>query len=651
MSESSLYVNLYENDYEEVNDFQRTNGEGSNSGNMSESSLYVNLYENWMKDNSPLSPSNSIIFSSDNRSVSISPVQRSDSGEYQCTYTNPVSSETAKLSLIVNYGPDDVSIKGEDVVDLGVRVSLSCSANSKPSASFSWKFNGSDTGVTTDTFIIDQTDFTHSGDYVCTALNRVTKRSAALKHTLRENITNVRLVGPEELLIEGESSANITTEGTGTITSVQWMKDNSPLSPSDNIIFSSDNRSVSISPVQRSDSGEYQCTYSNPVSSETVKLGLIINYGPDGVSIQGEDVVDLGVRVSLSCSANSEPSPSFSWRFNGSDTGVTTDTFIIDQTDFTHSGDYECTAWNNVTERSASQKHALLVQGQYLGEDLQFSDTSTGGTLKGETSLEVFENITNVRLVGPEEPLIEGESSANITSEGTGTITSVQWMKDNSPLSPSDSIIFSSDNRSVSIILVQRSDSGEYQCTYSNPVSSETVKLGLIINYGPDNVSITGPNVVDLRVRVSLFCSANSEPSASFSWRFNGSDTGVTTDTFTIYQTDFTNSGDYECTAWNNVTERSASQKHVLLVQAQSYTDNKKEKQVKISKEFTWLVSKDLSNSFFEGQDDHLSKLIQFFSPVTEEDGIKGVVIGILVVAENVMKPLPAFYDVALVIE
>ncbi|KAL0172355.1 hypothetical protein M9458_032666, partial [Cirrhinus mrigala] len=137
-----------------------------------------------------------------------------------------------------------------------------------------------------------------------------------------------------------------------------WMKDNSPLSPSDSIIFSSDNRSVSISPVQRSDSGEYQCTYSNPISSETVKLSLIINYGPDDVSIQGEDVVDFWVRVSLSCSANSEPSASFSWKFNGSDTGVTTDTF----TDFKHSGDYECTAWNNVTERSASQKHALLVQ-------------------------------------------------------------------------------------------------------------------------------------------------------------------------------------------------------------------------------------------------------------------------------------------------
>ncbi|RXN24594.1 carcinoembryonic antigen-related cell adhesion molecule 20-like protein [Labeo rohita] len=176
---------------------------------------------------------------------------------------------------------------------------------------------------------------------------------------LTEKIFGVKLTGPEKSLIEGESSANITSDGTGSITSVQWIKDNSPLSPSDSIIFSSDNRSVSISPVQRSDSGEYQCTYTNPVSSETAKLSLIINYGPEDVSIQGEDVVDLGVRVSLSCSANSQPSASFSWKFNGSDTGVTTDTFTIDQTDFTHSGDYVCTALNRVTKRSATLKHTL----------------------------------------------------------------------------------------------------------------------------------------------------------------------------------------------------------------------------------------------------------------------------------------------------
>ncbi|XP_026084501.1 carcinoembryonic antigen-related cell adhesion molecule 20-like [Carassius auratus] len=192
--------------------------------------------------------------------------------------------------------------------------------------------------------------------------------------------------------------------------------------------------------------------------------------------------------------------------------------------------------------------------------------TSVGDSLTGETSL-VFDNITNVRVTGPEESLIEGESSANFSSEGTGIITSVQWMKDNRPLSPSNSIIFSSDHRSVSISPVQRSDSGEYQCTYRNPASSQTAKpVRLIINYGPEDVSVKGKDVVDLGVRVSLSCSANSEPAASFSWKFNETDTNVTTNTFTINKTDFTHSGDYICTASNNVTKRNASHKHALLV-------------------------------------------------------------------------------------
>ncbi|XP_056331139.1 carcinoembryonic antigen-related cell adhesion molecule 1-like [Danio aesculapii] len=195
--------------------------------------------------------------------------------------------------------------------------------------------------------------------------------------------------------------------------------------------------------------------------------------------------------------------------------------------------------------------------------------SSNGDQLREETSLQVFEKISYITVSGPHETetLIEDESSANITSEGNGNVTSVQWMKDNSPLSSSSRIIFSSDNRSVSFSPVQRSDAGEYQCTYSNPVSSETAKLTLIINYGPDGVYIKGQDVVDLGVQAFLSCSANSEPSASFSWTFNGSDTGVTKDTLTIDKTDFTNSGEYICTAFNRVTNRRESQRHALLVQ------------------------------------------------------------------------------------
>ncbi|XP_051574407.1 carcinoembryonic antigen-related cell adhesion molecule 20 isoform X2 [Myxocyprinus asiaticus] len=177
-----------------------------------------------------------------------------------------------------------------------------------------------------------------------------------------ERVSGARLIGPTELLIEGESSANVISEGTGTITSVLWMKDNNPLSPSNNINFSSDNRSMLINPVRRSDSGEYQCTLRNPASSETAKLSLIINYGPDDVHINGQNEVGLGDPMSLFCSGNSAPPASFTWKFNGTNTTVTTDKYNINETDFTHSGEYICTAWNYVTNRHVSQIHHLIVK-------------------------------------------------------------------------------------------------------------------------------------------------------------------------------------------------------------------------------------------------------------------------------------------------
>ncbi|KAA0703160.1 Carcinoembryonic antigen-related cell adhesion molecule 5 [Triplophysa tibetana] len=486
-----------------------------------------------------------------------------------------------------------------------------------------------------------------------------------------QKVTDTSLAGPEELLVEGKSIAKLTCEGNGTITSVQWMKDNDPLNPSDNIIFSSDNRSVSIYSVYRTDTGEYQCTLRNPVSSGTAKLSLIINYGPENVFINGLNEVGLGSPVSLSCLATSLPTASFTWKFNETDTNVITEKFTIDKTNLTHSGAYTCTARNHVTNlKVESQIHNLVVKaieggdgggglttgaivgivigvlvavgGQCLqfpdsfdgalGESVVFApdnppltslenliilwtfeknpvfsltpggniipeayrdrvtvdsttlalnlmnltlnDTGTygltvqsGQIYTGTTSLLVYEKVTDTSLAGPEELLVEGKSIAKLTCEGNGTITSVQWMKDNDPLNPSDNIIFSSDNRSVSIYSVYRTDTGEYQCTLRNPVSSGTAKLSLIINYGPENVFINGLNEVGLGSPVSLSCLATSLPTASFTWKFNETDTNVITEKFTIDKTNLTHSGAYTCTARNHVTNLKVdSQSHNLIV-------------------------------------------------------------------------------------
>ncbi|XP_077061632.1 cell adhesion molecule CEACAM5-like [Siphateles boraxobius] len=569
---------------------------GNSTANITSEGTGIITSVEWMKDNSSLSPSNRTIFSPDSRSVSISPVQRSDSGEYQCTYRNPVSSETAKLSLIINYGPEVVSIVGPEVVDLGVRVSLSCSANSEPSASFSWTFNGTNTSVTTDTFTIEETDLTHSGDYECTASNNVTKRSDARRHALLVKdgrgggLTTGAIVGIVIgvlvavagicfLIVYLTKTKKIpmllNKEQKETSSGGAAQSRQEPDSNYEEVIDIQKTRTDGPVPVKRSESTIYENysyeenVYENFLTDESSimmvycrlywTLWMLSCFGQYLCQdLQFPEPANGAVGESVVLAPDNPPSTSdITLWFFGSATII-----IITPGETTVNPAYEDRVNFDINT------FALVLQKLTLNDSGIYKLTVTSGfqTLTGETSLKVFEKISNVILIRPEELLIEGDSTANITSEGTGIITSVEWMKDNSPLSPSNRIIFSPDSRSVSISPVQRSDSGEYQCTYRNPVSSETARLSLIINYGPEAVSIVGPEVVDLGVRVSLSCSANSEPFTSFSWKFNATNTSVTTDTFTIDETDFTHSGDYNCTVWNGVTKRSDSQSHALLV-------------------------------------------------------------------------------------
>uniref|UniRef100_A0A673L482 Ig-like domain-containing protein n=1 Tax=Sinocyclocheilus rhinocerous TaxID=307959 RepID=A0A673L482_9TELE len=250
-------------------------------------------------------------------------------------------------------------------------------------------------------------------------------------HTHTERISNVRPTGPEESLIEGESSANISSEGTGSISSVQWMKDNSPLSPSNSIIFSSDNRSVSISPVQRSDSGEYQC-----ISISITKSTVITTYHPEKTSIS----------VTFSCSSVSRPQSQYSWYFIGLNVknGSMYVTAPLSKTD---SGEYTCMAFNNITGRSSSASGTLAVFGKSFNSVLCLTETS--------------------KCICSKQPIFN--QPFTLTCTASGDVQHIQWMKNGTNLYSDNRINFT-HNHSV----LNFSDNGLYQCLASTAVNNMT---------------------------------------------------------------------------------------------------------------------------------------------------------------------------------
>lgn len=78
---------------------------------------------------------------------------------------------------------------------------------------------------------------------------------------------------PAENLIEGKTSVNLTCDADGFVSRV-WMKDGQPLVSGERLSFYDGNRVLSISPVDRGDTGDFLCNVSNDHSFDTAKCAL-----------------------------------------------------------------------------------------------------------------------------------------------------------------------------------------------------------------------------------------------------------------------------------------------------------------------------------------------------------------------------------------
>ncbi|XP_070986031.1 cell adhesion molecule CEACAM6-like [Oncorhynchus clarkii lewisi] len=192
--------------------------------------------------------------------------------------------------------------------------------------------------------------------------------------------------------------------------------------------------------------------------------------------------------------------------------------------------------------------------------------TATVETINGSTELVVYENISDANITGPSNNLFADWSSANLTCEAAGNITTIQWTKEGQPLSAGGNILFSEENRKVSISPVKRHDNGEYVCKLTNPASSATASYRMIVNYGPESMTILGRHIAEVESFTLIYCSVQSVPPATFTWLFNGQQTGVHEAGYIIRSVSYNNSGDYRCDARNDLTENVVSMGHSLSV-------------------------------------------------------------------------------------
>ncbi|XP_034747444.1 carcinoembryonic antigen-related cell adhesion molecule 2 [Etheostoma cragini] len=354
----------------------------------------------WLKGDAPIVVGNRFTVKEAGLSstLTITDVLRGDLvGPIYCTAANQLQNQkSAPFNLTVYYGPETVTITPSPpglgpVIGSQTNFSLSCSATSNPPATFAWYHNRvmlEHAGPVLTLEVIRAHGFgSKEGEYTCRAQNAKTGLvipSPAFSLAVMDAISGAKLSSPiANLIAGGNSTANLSCQATsGTVKTITWHKDGQPLSAGGRLVFFANMSSLMISPLQKEDNGEYRCRLANPIHSVEASYKMVVNYGPEKAEVSGKAAVEVNDNVVFTCSAQSIPPANFTWKFNGTDTGVRTAQFRLEMASAKDIGKYTCEANNAVTGKTAMYTHSLNVQDQgTLQEGL--SDGAIAGIVIG----------------------------------------------------------------------------------------------------------------------------------------------------------------------------------------------------------------------------------------------------------------------------
>uniref|UniRef100_A0A8C7RV68 Ig-like domain-containing protein n=1 Tax=Oncorhynchus mykiss TaxID=8022 RepID=A0A8C7RV68_ONCMY len=251
--------------------------EFNSSVSLSCSSSGSSLSYRWLNGSSEFTASDGVQLDDGNSTLTIVRVTRYDQGPFWCIVSNPINSDSESITLTISYGPENIKLKVTPLDVLygsGSDLTLSCSAESSPPAQFQWALNGELLSNQGPVLKLENIQASQSGRYSCWAHNTRTLRYQTSEPS---DITVAKLtISPNPPIIEG-GSVTLTCDASGSISNRDWMKDGQPLSPSERIIFSEDNKTVSISPLNLTDSGIFLCHLANLVSNVNASYNLAVS--------------------------------------------------------------------------------------------------------------------------------------------------------------------------------------------------------------------------------------------------------------------------------------------------------------------------------------------------------------------------------------
>ncbi|XP_073718410.1 vascular cell adhesion protein 1b isoform X2 [Misgurnus anguillicaudatus] len=480
------------------------------------------------------------------REISIRNVTLSDAGVYQCEVSNNLGRQIINVSVVVQAPPMNTIIEASQKTVLmeGDSVSIFCKSDGVPvdrvvlrqmldSRTTELKSSvGSETS-----FTFESVKVSDSGFYECTAFNTFGSQSASLSLTVEAAPHNLRISGLTAVSLGSSLTLTCEAEGSPEL-EFTWTS----LKPDGQSVEIGKQREISIRNVTLSDAGVYQCEVSNNFGRQTDNVSVVVQAPPMNtiIEVSQKTVLMEGDSVSIFCKSDGVPVDRVVLRRMLDSRTTELKSSVGSETSFTFesvkvsdSGFYECTAFNTFGSQSAS------------------------------LSLTVEAAPYNLRISGL--TAVSLGSSLTLTCEAEGSPElEFTWTS----LKPDGQSVEIGKQREISIRNVTLSDAGVYQCEVSNNFGRQTDNVSVVVQAPPMNTIIEASQQTVLKEgqSISIFCKSDGVPvdrvvlrrmldsRTTELKRSVGSETS-----FTFESVKVSDSGFYECTAFNKFGSQSAS--------------------------------------------------------------------------------------------
>ncbi|XP_047510150.1 leucine-rich repeats and immunoglobulin-like domains protein 3 [Pieris napi] len=209
-----------------------------------------------------------------------------------------------------------------------------------------------------------------------------------------------------------------------------------------------------IPDVSHTDSGKYQCVVSNKFGTTySTKAKMNIVTFPRFLKTPTNVTVRTGETVTLNCAATGDPPPEISWKKDGGNdfpaarerrmnVMPTDHLFFIVNAKPTDMGIYSCAAKN------------------------------PAGTIIANATLSVLQEPSFIRVMGNKE-VTSGEPVVLECMVQGSPPPVLKWLKDGSPILPSERHFLAGNNQLLIIIGAQSGDAGHYECEITNNLGTK----------------------------------------------------------------------------------------------------------------------------------------------------------------------------------